>query len=919
MMFPTANPATPAFVPRPSAERLGKRAQTGSSRPPGGSGHGLLHMFRSLTITTQLLIAMVGLVLVASASVGFSVYWTVERAILPLVAQRLEGDARRLANQLISKTGTYQADLQAQAISQPLAKFVETMRSGTPDRAYGWTMAEWKDAIEQQFITELAVKPDYLQLRVIGADGRELIRVDKGEAGLPPFAVPAAGLQDKSHRPYIPATLSAESGSIYVSAIDLNREFGAVEEPFLPTVRFATPIDAADGSRFGLVILNVDMRESFDALRRAVPPASDLYIINGQGDYLVHPDRSLEFGFDRGERILFSQDQPNLAAAIGEESSGSTTMETDETPFLALAWVEAEVSQNQPPLSIIMTRPLQLSVVAPQVRETAGLVALIAAALASIAVALAARAIVRPIVAMTAGVADASAGRPVNLPTDRGGEIGVLARALTDYIERERFDTAIVNSSNDAILTTDRDGIIVRWNPAATLLFEVEGANAAGRKVEDVIAPPGAVEVENWFKSATGPGGTLGAVEISRERRDGSLSDIALRPSPVRAPDGSILGLSIIARDVTASREAQEMFRLSVEYSPAGNVLVDDSGTIILVNAQTEAVFGYPRDELIGQPVDKLLPPAALGQHATFMADYLKSPSRRAMGNERDVFGRRKTGEIVPIEVGLTPVPTRNGMLVLAAIVDQSAARKAQRDLKARSDELERSNKDLMQFAYVASHDLQEPLRMVASFTQLLADRYQGQLDERADKYIHFAVDGAKRMQSLINDLLDYSRVGATARELEPVDIADIWTRVVRVSAKTIQSAEAVIETGDLPDRVLGDSEHLSRLLQNLLSNALKFRSEAPPHVTFGAERTGETWTFTMTDNGIGFEARDGTRVFEMFQRLNDRGRYEGTGLGLAIAKRIVDQHGGRIWVDSKPGHGSAFHFTLSPVDETSA
>ena len=128
-----------------------------------------------------------------------------------------------------------------------------------------------------------------------------------------------------------------------------------------------------------------------------------------------------------------------------------------------------------------------------------------------------------------------------------------------------------------------------------------------------------------------------------------------------------------------------------------------------------------------------------------------------------------------------------------------------------------------------------------------------------------------------------------------------------------------MIETGDLPDRVLGDSEHLSRLLQNLLSNALKFRSEAPPHVTFGAERTGETWTFTMTDNGIGFEARDGTRVFEMFQRLNDRGRYEGTGLGLAIAKRIVDQHGGRIWVDSKPGHGSAFHFTLSPVDETSA
>ena len=576
---------------------------------------------------------------------------------------------------------------------------------------------------------------------------------------------------------------------------------------------------------------------------------------------------------------------------------------------IALAWADVPLDAAGADLTVVVALPARAARAAPAIRNSAMIVGTIAALLATIAVVVAGRAIVRPIIAMTDGLADASAGRPVMLPIGRGGEIGLLARALAEYIERERFDSAIIGGSNDAILTTDPSGHITRWNPAAAALFGVAVEDAIGRDVDNVVLPGGTASLHQTIDDQL-DGKESRHLDITRTRRDGSKVDISLRTSPVLAPDGSMMGISIIARDMTAERYAQETFRLSVEHSPAGKVLTDAEGKIILVNAQIESAFGYSRDELIGQSVETLVPSAVKRRHETFVRDFLADPQRRAMGEDREIFGQRKDGGVFPIEVGLTPVPSRNGTLVLAAVVDVSAERAAKRDLIARTEELERSNKDLMQFAYVASHDLQEPLRMVASFTQLLSDRYKGQLDERADKYIHFAVDGARRMQGLINDLLEYSRVGSTMQPLEPTDVGAVWAQVQRMLQSMIRTNEATIEGEALPS-VMADPEQLSRLLQNLLSNAIKFRSEEPPRVVLRAERQGAFWCLSLSDNGIGFDARDAERIFEMFQRLNERGRYDGTGLGLAIAKRIVDQHGGQIWAESAPGHGTTFYFTL--------
>jgi signal transduction histidine kinase len=234
----------------------------------------------------------------------------------------------------------------------------------------------------------------------------------------------------------------------------------------------------------------------------------------------------------------------------------------------------------------------------------------------------------------------------------------------------------------------------------------------------------------------------------------------------------------------------------------------------------------------------------------------------------------------------------------------------AHASLEARTEDLQRSNAELEQFAYVASHDLQEPLRKVASFCQLLQRRYAGRLDERADQYIEHAVDGAKRMQQLINDLLAFSRVGRTAQRREQVSCAVLLAQAWANVGSAVRASHATIEVGDLPV-VLGETSLLTAVFQNLLSNALKFAGEQAPRISVSARRDGEHWLFSFTDNGIGIPAEYAERIFVIFQRLHDKAAYPGTGIGLAMCRKIIEYHGGRIWLDTTVTSGARFCFTL--------
>ncbi|MGC2773504.1 MAG: ATP-binding protein, partial [Candidatus Sulfotelmatobacter sp.] len=241
---------------------------------------------------------------------------------------------------------------------------------------------------------------------------------------------------------------------------------------------------------------------------------------------------------------------------------------------------------------------------------------------------------------------------------------------------------------------------------------------------------------------------------------------------------------------------------------------------------------------------------------------------------------------------------------------ERTLRHQVENDLAKKVDELARSNADLEQFAYVASHDLQEPLRMVTAYTQLLGERYRGKLDENADKFIGYATEGAQRMQVLIQDLLAFSRVGRSGSASVSVDCNAVMKEVLQTLAAAIQESGAVVNHAELP-AVWADRTQVAQVFQNLMGNAIKFRGEAPPMISVQAEKAGELCQFSVNDNGIGIAPEYTQNIFVVFQRLHARTEYPGNGIGLAICKKIIEHNGGRIWVESQPGSGSSFKFTL--------
>lgn len=345
-----------------------------------------------------------------------------------------------------------------------------------------------------------------------------------------------------------------------------------------------------------------------------------------------------------------------------------------------------------------------------------------------------------------------------------------------------------------------------------------------------------------------------------------------------------------------------------IEASPSGMIVVDANGRIVLVNREVEQRFGYSRAELLGQSVEVLVPVRVRSEHVADRAGFGRHPVPRPMGAGRDLVGVGKDGREFPVEVGLSPLRTAEGDFVIASVVDITERKRAEEALK-------RSNEDLERFAYVASHDLQEPLRMVASYVELLAERYRGRLDADADDFIGFALDGAHRMQRLIADLLAFSRVTRGSGVFERVNAGAVLESVLADLRLAIEESAAEITAEGLPE-VLADPGQLAHLFQNLVSNALKFRGTAAPRVRISAEWDGERWVFAVSDNGIGMDPQYFDRIFVIFQRLHGRDAYPGTGMGLAIAKKIVERHGGRIWVESQVGRGTTFRFTLPAIAE---
>jgi PAS domain S-box-containing protein len=475
----------------------------------------------------------------------------------------------------------------------------------------------------------------------------------------------------------------------------------------------------------------------------------------------------------------------------------------------------------------------------------------------------------------------------------------------------EQYRMLLDEIQDYAIFMMDPQGRIVSWNAGAELIKGYRADQIIGHNFSCFFSPE---DIERGrpveILRVTAECGRH-EEQGMRVRKDGSRFLASVTFTALRDLTGNLRGFYEFSHDLSESEESGAKYRGLLEAAPDAMVVVNQSGEIVLLNVQAEKQFGYHRDELVGQKVKNIIP---AGFAERLIADGTRTAAAalaQQIGTGLELTGRRKDGSEFPIEIMLSPLANAEGILVTAAIRDITERKKSEEHLVRTVAELKRSNDELQQFAYVASHDLQEPLRMVASYTQLLAKRYKGRLDSDADEFIAFASDGCNRMQGLIQDLLAYSRAGTNGKELREISCENALKKALANLRATIDESGAVVTHDSLP-AITTDETQLTQVFQNLVGNAIKYRRTEAPRVHVSVVKNGgQELIFSVRDNGLGIDPQYFERIFVLFQRLHGRGEFEGTGIGLAICKKIVERLGGRIWVESQPEKGSTFSFAL--------
>ena len=375
-----------------------------------------------------------------------------------------------------------------------------------------------------------------------------------------------------------------------------------------------------------------------------------------------------------------------------------------------------------------------------------------------------------------------------------------------------------------------------------------------------------------------------------------------------------------VEQQSTDLQSSESKYKTLFNKSPLPKWIYDESSLCFLeVNDTAVRDYGYSRDEFLSMTIADIRPPEDVARLIDDVRDIRVHPGSYRNSQWRHI---KKNGEIIDVDITAHAIEFEGHKARMVVVSDITDRRKYElqlqrlnADLAKRAAELATSNAELERFAYIASHDLQEPLRMVSSFLQLLQKKYNGHLDSKADQYIHYAVDGAERMKALIMDLLEYSRVGTGQESFGLVDTGIVMQEVGDIFREKIIAARAEVDIGPLPV-VFGDKVQVTQLFQNLLSNALKYHSDEPPVIRIRAKEQPASWLFSVEDNGIGIDSQFFDKIFIIFQRLHNKNDYSGTGIGLAICKKIVERHGGKIWVQSAPREGSTFYFTIHKKEQ---
>lgn len=488
--------------------------------------------------------------------------------------------------------------------------------------------------------------------------------------------------------------------------------------------------------------------------------------------------------------------------------------------------------------------------------------------------------------------------------------VAELKQAEQTAHENEERVRSIIENVIHAVVIMNRKGEIIFWNLQAETIFGWAAREVMGKQMSELIIPPQYREahkrgLQQFLKTGEGP--ILNKViELTALRRGGAEFPIELAVSSNRSKGEYIF--SALIRDITERKRAEERIRLVVEAAPNAMIMVDRSGKINLANAQAVTLFGYQREELMGKSVEELLPDRYRSQHLAYRTGFFINPQARAMGAGRDLFGLRKDGREIPIEIGLNPIKTEEGAFVLASIIDITERKRTEEKQTQLMKELESVNRELSDFAYVVSHDLKAPLRGIGSAVEWVATDYRDKLDEKGKEILRLLNQRVNLLHSLVDGILEYSRVGRLKETEVKVDL----NQLVKEAIELLTPPKHIrIEIENPLPAVYGEKVRIQQVFQNLLSNAIKYMDKEQGQIKIGCRPADGFWQFHVSDNGPGIEKKYFSKIFQLFQTLQQKEKSESTGIGLALIKKIVDLYQGKIWVESTVGEGSTFYFTL--------
>ncbi|MCE0724507.1 MULTISPECIES: PAS domain-containing sensor histidine kinase [Legionella] len=484
---------------------------------------------------------------------------------------------------------------------------------------------------------------------------------------------------------------------------------------------------------------------------------------------------------------------------------------------------------------------------------------------------------------------------------------GVLVFAsVVDITERkrltQRFELA-VEASPTGMIMINRAGEIELLNSQIIKMFGYEKHELMGKKIE-ILVPERfrAKHPEHRLVFFENPKARLMGAgrDLFGQRKDGTEFPVEIGLNPLITEDGSFVLASVV--DITERKKEQEKFRLAIESTPAGILMVNKMGEIELANRQVLKMFKYKKEDLIGQKIEALIPIRFRANHPKYRMAYFMKPQTRAMGTSRDLYGLRSDDTEFPVEIGLNPLKTESGIFVLASIIDITERKNNEQMIK-------RSNAELERFAYIVSHDLKAPLRGIATISEWIIEEYKQKLDSKGRNYLELLDNRVKKLQALIDGILEYSRIGHVQGEPERINLNKLIEEVKEVLMPPKHIKIKIQQ--DLPV-IYAEKIHIYQIIQNLISNAIIYNDKKQGLIEIGVSEHSKEWKFFVKDNGIGIDEQYKDKVFELFQTLQSKEKYSSTGIGLSLAKKILELYGGKIWFNSIVGQETTFYFTLN-------